>query len=716
MNDPDDGGTGSADDWEFMAMSPSISSLSSFSPEDFSLPPDTHAADRFPHHHHHHHQQHRRQNTPTQARQKQITPPLTNPPKTRAAPSIPIPHLHTPPPTSPRRRPGTGLDLLSRSSSSSRGGGGGGVGGTSAARLARLARLGAITPTSTSGLGLHVGIATGRGVGLGAGLPVSPLPAVPWREAIQAEAGEMEEAEGGEYDDDEYDEEHDDGRDEGYADDEDEGSQTHVGEGSAGFKEYESLRGYGASQRSESSRRGEVLIPAYDGAMEYEEERRAESGGSRREEESTNEYDDERQEEDHEAGSGEIREEEGRGSTREEGEWRTAESRSTQSPGQEDEGETLPPGRVLLMERLCDVIQRLSSVRVGGGMEADVIDVLNAKVDEMEDLLVLAEETAEAEATADLEMQDETEEPAAEPIDVEVEPEPEQEPEPAPEVSALDAQKASEGEEPSEAEARREDEPPAEEEDTETQEQQPRPVNGDMLTVPPVLQLDNQDLRDLSSPLPWLTSTFRYSDFSISPTHSHPELAAATNEALEAAKQAAQAQADMAERIAREAEKVNLELAEVVKKLQSRKEESDHLHALLVDRAESAAARILDLEKEVVDLEDDILANESELRHLRLKLRAVETLCHELVAADADPDLVQSIENWKADWVLVRDRMLERKKDRKERRVRLHRAGCVISSLEQRENETTLSSLGGLSMSVSMLGLGRGRQGHGVKG
>ncbi len=428
------------------------------------------------------------------------------------------------------------------------------------------------------------------------------------------------------------------------------------------------------------------------------------------------EYDDERQEGGRGSGTREAMEECMQGSRTEEGEWRTAESRSTESPEQEDEGETLPPGRVLLMERLCDVIQRLSSVRVGGGMEADVIDVLNAKVDEMEELLVLAEETAEAEATADLELQEETEEPEAQ-AEVEAEAEPEQEPEPQPVQ-----------EEPSEAEAPSESEQPAEEENTETQEQQSRPSNGDMLTVPPLLQLGNQDLRDLTSPLPWLTSTFKYSDFSLSPTHSHPELAAATNEALEAAKQAAQAQADMAERIAREAEKVNLELAMVVKKLQSRKEESDvspslplspyreltkrqHLHALLIDRAESAATRILDLEKEVVDLEDDILANESELRHLRLKLRAVETLCHELVAHDADPDLVQSIENWKADWLLVRDRMLERKKDRKERRVRLHRAGCVISELGQRESETTatLTSLAGGEMSVSMLGLGRGR-------
>lgn len=127
--------------------------------------------------------------------------------------------------------------------------------------------------------------------------------------------------------------------------------------------------------------------------------------------------------------------------------------------------------------------------------------------------------------------------------------------------------------------------------------------------------------------------------------------------------------------------------------------------------------RILDLEKEVSDLEDDIQANESELRHLRLKIRAVETMCYEAVRPDAiDPELVRCIENWKADWILVRDRMLERKKGRRERRERLHRPGCVVGSSSsapaaERENgmmtaTSTLTSLGALSMSASLLGLG----------
>lgn len=97
------------------------------------------------------------------------------------------------------------------------------------------------------------------------------------------------------------------------------------------------------------------------------------------------------------------------------------------------------------------------------------------------------------------------------------------------------------------------------------------------------------------------------------------------------------------------------------------------------------------------------MANESELRHLRLKIRAVETVCRELVPPTAaDPELFQSIENWKADWVLVRDRMLERKKGRRERRLRLRRAGCVVV-VDESPEEATLTSLGGLSMSVHSL-------------
>ncbi|KAK3488294.1 hypothetical protein B0T13DRAFT_515079 [Neurospora crassa] len=116
------------------------------------------------------------------------------------------------------------------------------------------------------------------------------------------------------------------------------------------------------------------------------------------------------------------------------------------------------------------------------------------------------------------------------------------------------------------------------------------------------------------------------------------------------------------ERIAAESEKLAAQLEAVLKSLETRREESNHVHALLVERAEAAASRILELEKEVLDLEDEISYQESELKHLRLELRAIETLVNEFLppVEAADPELVRSIENWKADWKRLRDQMLSK--------------------------------------------------------
>ncbi|KAK4252025.1 hypothetical protein C7999DRAFT_37014 [Corynascus novoguineensis] len=854
-------------------MSPSISSLSSFAPEDYSFPLRQHFAAQQtepsptrrspsqlqtsppP-------QQQRKQQPQQQhdcqpsknqsqsqdydqSRQKQRTPPLRDPihpPRTTQAHiSIPITNLHTPPPTSPRRKPG-GL-LLSRSSSSPSAVGAVGGTSTSMSTGAGAARTTAITsPTHTrsssrsssradsalsqrsgASLRLLTGRGTGMGVGLGAGLPMSPLPSallhrgggLGKQRAVSSRSGsgfsplragpavtdaapaggrqETEKGEGAspsrsfdselsqgwsdlgkevdesgrggeEHGEEEEEEEEDkDGagssqrhswdsvatlRGEGPrvrfylhdkdddADDEGDGSNTHVGDGSDGYKDYHEHANFQGRKGFQeiSNHRDYAASPEHSQPKDYGSPRGFSEPQSKDEDRNGNErlrgeqpqHEDGGQvkrdnvgsrkgDDDHEGGIDDPKEQAQRG-------WNEFwdEGQSMVDRTQETEEDTLPPGRVMLMERLCDLVQKLSSVRVGGGMEDDVLDVLNAKVDEMEELLVLAEETAEAEATAEVEgqvkgeKQTESEPPEEAEAEVEIEAEAEAE---------AKAEAKLEKEETPNAESFRQEDEGKTKQEGESQEERAESQSGDddksasgtssaMLPVP-MLRIGDQDLRDLSSPLPWLATTFKYSELSISPIYSPPELAAATNEALEAAKQAAQAQAEMAERVAVEAEKVNRELVQVVKRLHARKEESDHLHALLIDRAEAAASRILDLEKEVCDLEDDILANESELRHLRLKMRAVETLCHESVVVHrpVDPDLVRSIENWKADWVLVRDRLLERKKDRRERRLRLHRAGCVISSLEEREaNETsaTLTSLGGLSMSVSLLGLGGG--------
>ncbi|KAK4115809.1 hypothetical protein N656DRAFT_402063 [Canariomyces notabilis] len=362
-----------------------------------------------------------------------------------------------------------------------------------------------------------------------------------------------------------------------------------------------------------------------------------------------------------------------------------------------------PDDRLELMERLCGLVERLSVSRLGGELEMELIDVLHAKVDEMEEVLWMAEDVSRAEAAAQAEAEAEAE------AEMEVEADADAD---ADANRNADADAASATAEVQAQAEKARSEPGSESEDK-TAEGTPAIESGELSGTLPQLSLPRrteQYVFDLGTTPSWLAAPMMMaSQLSISPTRSPPELAAATNQALEAAKQAAQAQAEAAERVAVEAQKVSSKLEKVVKSLVARKEESDHLHSMLVERAEAAASRILDLEKEVTDLEDDILANESELRHLRLEIRAIETLCHEFVPIEADPVLFESIENWKADWVLVRDRMLERKKGRKDRRLRLHRAGSLLDANavadDGGDGESTLTSLGGLSMSVSMFGI-----------
>lgn len=157
----------------------------------------------------------------------------------------------------------------------------------------------------------------------------------------------------------------------------------------------------------------------------------------------------------------------------------------------------------------------------------------------------------------------------------------------------------------------------------------------------------------------------------------------------------AKTQPDVAERVAAAAEKLNADLEMVVRSLRARREESVHIHSLLVERAEAAASRILELEKDVIDLEDEISSNESELKNLRLELRAVEALSSYPAAGvmAADPDLVQSIENWRSDWAALRDKMSLRKKDRRSRR----RAQLLHGVEGGDDHGSTLASVSNLS-------------------
>ena len=48
--------------------------------------------------------------------------------------------------------------------------------------------------------------------------------------------------------------------------------------------------------------------------------------------------------------------------------------------------------------------------------------------------------------------------------------------------------------------------------------------------------------------------------------------------------------------------------------------------------------------------EADLDANQSELKFLRIQLKAVEAQCSQCVPQDIDPELSQSIMSWKLDW------------------------------------------------------------------
>lgn len=61
------------------------------------------------------------------------------------------------------------------------------------------------------------------------------------------------------------------------------------------------------------------------------------------------------------------------------------------------------------------------------------------------------------------------------------------------------------------------------------------------------------------------------------------------------------------------------------------------------------------------ELEDVVADHEAELRHLRLELRAIEVQCMGYVPKDADPELEQSIRNWKEDWYTLKEKYALRK-------------------------------------------------------
>ncbi len=86
--------------------------------------------------------------------------------------------------------------------------------------------------------------------------------------------------------------------------------------------------------------------------------------------------------------------------------------------------------------------------------------------------------------------------------------------------------------------------------------------------------------------------------------------------------------------------------------------------------------------------ETDADENESELQHLRLRMRAIEVMFNDVLGASVDPVLRESIENWKEDSMALRESISTKKKDRKARLVGRGDGDTTIA--------TTSSALSGL--------------------
>lgn len=76
-------------------------------------------------------------------------------------------------------------------------------------------------------------------------------------------------------------------------------------------------------------------------------------------------------------------------------------------------------------------------------------------------------------------------------------------------------------------------------------------------------------------------------------------------------------------------------------------------------------------------MEDDFDANQSELKYLRIQLKAIETQCSEFIPRDEDPELVQAIKNWKVDWEDI------------DRRSKARRKKCLVSLIQSSLDRST---------------------------
>ncbi|KAI3394301.1 hypothetical protein diail_2948 [Diaporthe ilicicola] len=118
---------------------------------------------------------------------------------------------------------------------------------------------------------------------------------------------------------------------------------------------------------------------------------------------------------------------------------------------------------------------------------------------------------------------------------------------------------------------------------------------------------------------------------------------------------------EMADSIVLEAENLCAEMSTVIESLQKRREESDHLHAISIEREEAAIERLREQAARIDELEAAVAEDESELRYLKIQLRGIEAQCAGYVPKGADPELDESIRSWKRDWATLRERWATRR-------------------------------------------------------
>ncbi|KAK8133915.1 hypothetical protein PG984_005927 [Apiospora sp. TS-2023a] len=120
---------------------------------------------------------------------------------------------------------------------------------------------------------------------------------------------------------------------------------------------------------------------------------------------------------------------------------------------------------------------------------------------------------------------------------------------------------------------------------------------------------------------------------------------------------------DQARKVLHDAEQLREALSGVIANLKARQEEQDHIHVLLITRAERAAQRIIYLEDRVQELEEEQSEGEMDILNLQIQLSAIEVQCLGYVPQDADPELMESINHWKAEWDAVKRKRALRKEE-----------------------------------------------------